>query len=132
MIRHHYVRVWITEAGALLLTDGQRDAIRGAMASLNIPWNGVQPAFLFQARLSLEGDQAIYELTYDDATTPEQAFGAAAAALGMSGETLAAVIGYQIFGGPEADQATSAAAARSYLAANRADWEPDLETTYPG
>ena len=121
---HRYVLVQLTEAGALALSSEDRTTIRAAMASLNLPWNGQQPAELFQARPSLDGDAAIYELTYDDSTSPAQAFAAVAAALGMEMSALQTAIQYQIFG-ESADTATSAAEARAYLAANTADWEPE-------
>jgi len=117
-----YVLVQITEAGALLLTDEQRLLIRAAMETLQIPWNGVQPAELFQARLSLDGNSAIYEITYDSTVLTDQAFAQVAGVLGIDAATLQAVISYEIFGD---DEASSGDAARAYLAANAVAWESE-------
>lgn len=122
-IQHHYILVQITQAGALLLTEQQRLMIRAAMATLNIPViSTMQPVHAFQARISLDGNSAIYEVHYDDDVTPAQAFASVAAALGLDAAQLQLVIAYTIWTG---SQDESAAAAREYLAAHRSEWEPD-------
>jgi len=123
--KHRYILVQITAQGALLLTDKQRDTIRYAMVSLAIPWDGVQPADMFQVRLSNDGNQAIYEIVYNDTTTPEDAFYQVAQALKLPPEVLQSVIGYYIFG-DAADYATSRDECAAYLQANNELWESKL------
>lgn len=116
-----YVLVELIEAGALALDAAQRATIRAALRSLQLPWDGRQPCELFQARASLDGNAAIYEITYDSAITPAAAFAAVAAALNMDAQQLLSVIQYTIFG---EDTESSRAACAAHLVANAADWEP--------
>lgn len=121
-IVHRYVLVEITQAGALLLDDQQRTVIRTAMGQINLPWTSGQPANLFQALPSLDGNKAIYEITYDDQVTPATAFAQVAAALGIDSLTLQSVIQYTIFGDGEPD-AESWKACLQYLREHLEEWE---------
>jgi len=122
-IWHGYILVKRREHGPLF-TPAARQAVRATMAELAL-LHRRQPAERFQARESLDGEQAIYELTCDDVfLTPARAVGAVARRLGIPAATLAAGIEYTQFA-PGDTWAASAAACRAYLSAHAADWEPD-------
>lgn len=124
-IWHGYVLVKRKASGPQF-SPAARQAVRATMAELALP-HRPQPAERFQARESLDGEQAIYELTCDDTLlTPPRATGAVARRLGIPAATLAAGIEYVQFA-PGGTWADSAAACRAYLAAHAADWEPDTE-----
>ncbi len=125
MKKRRYILVEFTPTGALTLGSRERALIRRTMAELSAAWDGRQPAEAFQARLSLDGSTAIYEITYDDAVKPALALGKVAAALGVDPRILDVVVRYTIFAESVSAEA-SAAAARQYLIAHAKEWEKPI------
>lgn len=124
-IWHGYILVTLVESEALPLSGTIRSVIRGAMATLNIPWDGAQPAGRFQVRLSRDGTQAIYELTADLQTaTPDKALARIATALNVNPARLRSAIRYRFFA-PGGTYQQSLREARTYLAQHAAEWEAD-------
>ncbi|MCD4686111.1 MAG: hypothetical protein K8S97_09265 [Anaerolineae bacterium] len=122
-IWHGYMLVTLVETKTLPLSTATRDVIRTAMAALNIPWNGKHPAHRFQARISNDGTQAIYEITADLATnTPDTAFARIAAALTIAPEALQTAIRYRFFA-PGGTYQQSLREVRAYLQQHTAAWE---------
>lgn len=63
---HGYVLVELSSDVPPVPSQAARARIRAALRRLNRPWKGIQPARRFQARESLDGRKAIYEITVDD------------------------------------------------------------------
>jgi hypothetical protein len=119
---HGYVLVK-RKAGGPQFDRAARLAVRVTMAELALRYRR-QPAERFQARESLNGDAAIYELTAAAAfLTPGRAIDAVARRLNISAAALAAGIDYVVFA-PDGTWDESAAACRKYLAGHTAEWEP--------
>lgn len=122
-IWHGYMLITLVETRTLPLSAATRGVIRAAMAALNVPWEGKQPAQRFQARTSRDGTQAIYEITADlAANTPDTALGRIANALQVEPERLRSAIRYRFFA-PGGTYQQSLREVYAYLRAHADAWE---------
>lgn len=119
-IKHRYVLVALREGA--VLTPTQLFSIRAAVASLTARLENPQPCNLFQARLSLDGRKAIYEITYDEALTPWAAIQVAALAANLTVYDLLAVIEFNIFD-ESGTAAGSLEACENYIRDHIDEWE---------
>jgi 2-hydroxychromene-2-carboxylate isomerase len=117
---HGYVLLKLKPA--LPLTTAQKTKVRDTVRAMAVREDSL-PHRMFQARLSLDGMQAIYEAVWDrEQVTPGAVVNAVAGALGLSSSLLAANVEYSLF----ADGGTweeSREAAVAFLIENAKAWE---------
>ena len=116
MYFHGYVLVTLDEKVADKPSKAARRKIRANLRRLNRRWHGIQPARQFQARQSLDGRKAIYEIAVDDLSATM------AKAVDVMPE-LAKDIDYRFFGYGRSWQ-ESRKEVLAYLAEHADEWEP--------
>jgi hypothetical protein len=122
-IWHGYMLITLVDTKTIPLSAATRGVIRAAMAALNVPWDGKQPAQRFQARTSRDGTQAIYEITADlAANTPYTALDRIANALHVDPARLRSAIRYRYFA-PGGTYQQSLREVRAYLREHAGSWE---------
>jgi hypothetical protein len=109
----------------LTLTTAQKSTVRDTVRALAVREDRL-PNRMFQARLSLDGTEAIYEAVWDrEKVSPSAVIKAVAGALGVSAGFLAANVEYSLFadGGSWEE---SRQAALKFLIENIKAWEAEL------
>jgi predicted alpha-1,6-mannanase (GH76 family) len=109
----------------LTLTSAQKSKVRDTVRALAVREDQL-PRRMFQARLSLDGTQAIYEAVWDrEKVSPAAVVNTVAGALGVVVGLLAANVDYSLFadGGSWEE---SRQAALKFLIENAKTWEPEL------
>jgi hypothetical protein len=92
---HGYVLLKLKPA--LPLTTAQKSTVRDTVRGLAVREERL-PQRMFQARLSLDGSQAIYEAVWDrEKVTPGAVMNAVASALGIASGMLAGSVEYSLF-----------------------------------
>ena len=110
----------------LTLTSAQKSKVRDTVRALAVRedrW----PRRMFQARLSLDGTQAIYEAVWDrEKVSPAAVVNAVAGALDVSPVVLATNVNYRLFADGGSWEESRQAAVK-FLIENAKAWEPEHE-----
>jgi hypothetical protein len=106
----------------LPLTAAQKFTVRDTVRGLAVH-EELMPHRMFQARLSLDGTQAIYEAVWDrEKVGPSSVISAVAAALRVSAEVLGANVAYSLFADGGSWEESRQAAVK-FLIENAKAWE---------
>ena len=117
---HGYILVGLKPG--LTLTAAQKGKVRDTVRGVAVREERL-PQRMFQARLSLDGRQAIYEAAWDrEKVEPDAVLTAVAKALGMSASVLAANVDYRFFARGSTWEASRQAVLK-FLAENAKMWE---------